>query len=462
LRWRLIALYGAILVAVIAFFGVALALRLRTSLVEALDRELAMRARSVFAEIEVRGERWLVEDESFLDDYRAETRRYFVAGDPRDLVSLRSPLAESLAVVPAAAPGARDVVLAGERFRELAVDVVRSAEDEVSAPANARIVCGASLAGVEAAVDSVIAQVWIVGPSVLVLAMAGGLLLVSRALRPIAAIAATARRIGADDLTERIAVRGDDELARLGRTLNDTFARLQTAVERERNFTADASHELRTPLAVIAGNAELAHARERSADELRELFGDVAAAAARMRAIVDGLLLLARADAGALVPVRQRVSLAAIAHDVVRMQRAFAAARGVTATVDAAGDAVTEGDAERLRQVVANLVENAIRYNRKGGTVTVRVARDARGRCELAVEDTGIGMRDEDLPRVFERFVRLDPARARGDDGAGGAGLGLAIAKSIVQAHGGEIAVTSELGVGSRFVVSLPSVANSA
>lgn len=418
LRWRLIALYGAILVAVLAFFAVGLAYRLRTSLVEALDRELDTRVRSLAGEIEIDGERWFVEDAGFLHDYRADAGRYFVAGDAAGAVSLRSPFASSFGVAQAPAAGVRDVALGGETFRELTIDVERSPDDAASGPAVVRIACGGSLRGVDAAISSIVTQLWIVGPLVLVLAMAGGLLLVSRALRPVRA-----------------------------------------ALERERRFTADASHELRTPLAVIAGNVELAQARERPAAELQELFAEVAAATSRMRAIVDGLLLFARAEAGVPTIVRQRVDLAAIADETVRMQRPLAEARGVTVACENGSEVVLHGDPERLRQLVTNLVDNGIRYNRRGGTVTVRVGCDERGRAELVVDDTGIGMRAQDLPRVFERFFRADPARARAADGGAGSegtGLGLAIAKWIVQAHGGEITVTSTEGRGSRFAVTLP------
>ncbi len=418
LRWRLIALYGAILLAVLLFFAVGLAWRLRSSLVEALDRELETRARSLVGEIEVDGGRWFVEDAGFLHDYRADAGRYFVAGDVAGGSSLRSPLAASLGVLLSPAPGARDVAFGSETFRELTIDVARSPDDAASGPGTMRIACGGTLDGVDAATWSIVTQLCIVGPLVLLLAMGGGFLLVSRALRPIRA-----------------------------------------ALERERRFTADASHELRTPLAVIAGNVELAQSRERPVAELRELFTEVATATARMRAIVDGLLLFARAEAGAPTLARQRVDLAAIVEETVRLQRPLAQARSVTVTCETAGEVVLSGDAERLRQLVTNLVDNAIRYNRRGGTVTVRVARDERGRAELTVEDTGIGISEQDLPRVFERFWRADPARARAADGAtdrGGTGLGLAIAKWIVQAHGGEIAVTSTEGSGSRFVVTLP------
>jgi signal transduction histidine kinase len=250
-----------------------------------------------------------------------------------------------------------------------------------------------------------------------------------------------------------------DEVARLVDTFNRMMDRLENAFTAQRRFVADASHELRTPLAAIAGNAELARAEGRSPAELRELFGEVELAAARMRATVEGMLTLARADAGAVPEHREPVDLAAIAAEAVTLRRALAAARGVAIACADGGPGVVRGDPGQLRQLVGNLLDNAIRYNRPGGAATVRVRDVEVGRVELAVEDSGIGIAAKDLPRVFERFFRADAARAR-DDGepdGHGTGLGLAIAKWIAEAHGGGIAVASAVGAGSTFTVTLPA-----
>ena len=462
LRWRLIALYAAILGAVLAVFAFLLTHRLHEDLLAALDRELTMRARALAAELEFEPGRWFVESTSeLLADYRAGGRHYFLVADGTGVVMLGSP---SLSVPAPAFPatlGCRELSLGGEPYREVSLALAHSPDEEGSgAPITLQVAVGTSLASVESAMASMRAQLWAIGPAMLLLSMLGGFLLVARSLRPIEDITCAAERISAADLSQRIDVRGKDELARLGRTLNATFARLQAAFERERRFTADASHELRTPLAVIAGNAELAQSRERSAPELRELFADVAAASAHMQMTVEGMLALARADAGVAALQRQLVSLAAVADAALRLQRALSEQRAVMITCEASDPGFVRGDPALLRELVVNLLSNAIRYNRRGGNATVRVRTDSENSCvELTVVDTGIGIRAEDLPRVFDRFFRADPARSRGDDGCddmGGAGLGLAIVKGIVDAHGGKVSVASELGVGSSFMVTLP------
>jgi len=462
LRWRLIALYAAILGAVLAVFAFVLTQRLHEDLLAALDRELVMRARALAAELEFEPGRWFVESSSeLLADYRAGARHYFLAADDAGVVMVGSPSLPSPAPTFPTTLGSRELSLGGEHYREINLALSQPPDEEGSgAPIAVRVAVGTSLTGVESAMASMRAQLWTIGPAMLLLSMLGGFLLVARALRPIEDITRAAERISAADLSRRIDVRGTDELARLGRTLNAAFARLQAAFERERRFTADASHELRTPLAVIAGNAELAQSRERSAPELRELFADVAAASAQMQKTVEDMLALARADSGVAALQRQRVSLAAVADAALRLQRPLSEQRAVTITSGASDHGFVRGDPALLRELVVNLLGNAIRYNRSGGSVTVRVRTDSANDCvALTVADTGIGIRAEDLPRVFDRFFRADAARSRGDDNGedrGGAGLGLAIVKGIAEAHGGRVTVASELGVGSSFTVTLP------
>jgi heavy metal sensor kinase len=289
------------------------------------------------------------------------------------------------------------------------------------------------------------------GAAVLLVGLAGGWLISRRIFRPIATIAETASRISADNLSERIDTQSvDRELADLARVLNATFRRLESAFDRQARFTGDASHELRTPLAVVRSQAELTLSRERSPAEYREALQTCLRAAERMTDLVDGLLTLARADAGKSA-VREPVGLDRVVADAVELCRPLAEQNSIRLTTDLAPVTVP-GDASALGRVVGNLVTNAIRYNRPGGEVHVTLERDGPG-AVLTVRDTGEGIPEEHRAQLFERFYRADKARSRA---TGGSGLGLAIAKAVVEAHGGTIGFDSTVGKGSTFWVRLP------
>lgn len=274
-----------------------------------------------------------------------------------------------------------------------------------------------------------------------------------RVLGPIDKISRAAATISETNLSQRIdAGRTESELGRLAGTLNDAFGRLQAAFERQTRFTADASHELRTPLSVISTSAELALRKERTAAEYRESLEACLRAAKRMRGLVEGLLPLARSEEGKDRMTKERVELDALAAETVDMLKPLADKRRVSLVVDADPVEATGGP-DRLREVVTNLTTNAILYNREGGSVQVEVRR-RNGEACLRVTDTGIGIPAKEQPRVFERFFRVDPARSRE---AGGSGLGIAITKEIVEAHGGRIDFESREGEGTRFTVKLPA-----
>ena len=287
---------------------------------------------------------------------------------------------------------------------------------------------------------------------VLVVGLAGGWVVSARILKPLAAISATASAISETNLSERIdAAKVDQELSELAGVLNSTFARLESAFERQTRFTADASHELRTPLAIIRSHAELALARPRTDDEYREALGSCLRSAKRMARLVDALLILARADAGKLVKALESLDLRGVVIETANLLQPLAQAKGVCVHIETA-PAYVVGDADRLAQVVTNLMTNAIDYNRPGGEVRVRLRTESAW-AVLSVEDTGQGIPEEDCAHIFERFYRVDKARSRA---SGGHGLGLAICKSIVEAHGGKIDFESRPAHGSIFRVHLP------
>jgi two-component system OmpR family sensor kinase len=290
------------------------------------------------------------------------------------------------------------------------------------------------------------------GGGVLVLGLLVGGWFSGRAIRPIADISSTAKQIAGGSLSERINVADTgSELGELAKVLNETFDRLQSSIARQAQFTADASHELRTPAFVILSEAQSALKRERTAAEYREGFEVCQRAAQQMRQLIESLLILARQDAGEGAPRREPARLDAMMDDVVAMLQPLAKQKDVTLHTEMAPIQVA-CDAQQLRQVVTNLISNAIEYNRPAGEVRVSLATEA-GELLLTVADTGVGIAPEDLPHIFERFYRADKSRTTSD---GHTGLGLAICDAIVKAHGGKIEVTSEVGRGSKFVVRLP------
>jgi signal transduction histidine kinase len=293
------------------------------------------------------------------------------------------------------------------------------------------------------------------GFAVLALGLGSGWWLVSRAIRPVEDISASASRISAGNLAERIPVKDEgSELGRLASVLNSTFARLDAAFAQQKQFTADASHELRTPLAVVIAETQATLARERSPAEYRETVQTCLDTAQEMRRLTESLLQLARFDAGQEVMNRQPFDLAEVARTAVERIRPLAQDRGLKLVCETV-PANVRGDADRLQQVVTNLLANAIHYNRTNGEVHVSIASDQTG-VVLIVRDTGPGIPPDDLPHIFERFYRSDKSRTH-SHGRSGSGLGLAICKAIVDAHAGAIGFACPKGGGTTVTVRLPT-----
>ncbi len=292
-----------------------------------------------------------------------------------------------------------------------------------------------------------------VGAGILLLGLAGGGWLVGRALRPIDGISAAAVKISAGDLSQRINVaETESELGKLAAVLNSTFARLEAAFAQQQQFTADAAHELRTPVSVMLTQTQTALTRERTAAEYRETIEACQRASQRMRRLMESLLELARLDAGQESLKRVRFDFSKTVADAVELVRPLAEERGVKILPELGSLEIT-GDSERLAQVIANLLANAIQYNPSGGEVRLKLESQP-GLAVLTVADTGPGISNEDLPHVFERFYRGDKSRTASH---GNAGLGLAISEAIVEAHSGTIEVASQTGTGTTFTVRLPA-----
>ena len=281
----------------------------------------------------------------------------------------------------------------------------------------------------------------------------GGWLLARRALRPVATLTAGAiaqSRV----LSRRVANGGDrDELARLATTFNEMLGSQEEVHQAQQRFVAAASHELRAPLTVVLANLELLQrgARQMDEEERAQAVGEAHAEATRMARLVADLLSLARADAG--VPLRrERVELDRVLIDVMGELRHQL--RGQRLAFGAFETVVVQGDPDRLKQLVVILIDNAIKYTAAGGRVDVSLRRTGDG-VTIEIRDTGVGIAPEDLPRVFERFYRADPARSRD---AGGTGLGLPIARWIVEEHGGTVELASVLGNGTTATVRIPLI----
>lgn len=284
------------------------------------------------------------------------------------------------------------------------------------------------------------------------IAWAGGSFLATRVLRPVDRIARTAQRIGAEDLSLRLDPPVvDDEFGRLSAAFNGMIDRLERAFQRQQRFTADASHELRTPLAVIRSLAEVALTSPQDDAYDRRVYTSIAEESERLGRLVESLLVLARADEGhapTLGPLDvDEVMLDAAALVVLRARQ-----QDVTLTVAPGEGYRVRGDASLLTQLVLNLLDNALRHTPPGGRVTLSLTPAATG-VALSVADTGSGIAPEHLPRLFERFYRVDRARSRA---TGGFGLGLAICEWIARVHGGRLTVESEVGVGTIARVWLP------
>jgi heavy metal sensor kinase len=288
------------------------------------------------------------------------------------------------------------------------------------------------------------------GGIILFFGLAGGWWIVSRSLRPVVDISAAAVKISAGDLSQRINVaEAESELGQLAAVLNSTFARLESAFAQQKQFASDAAHELRTPVAVILTQTQTALNRERDAASYKETVEACQRAAQRMRKLIKSLLELARLDAGQEILKRMSFDFSKTISDCVELIRPLADGRGVKIFTELEPLEIS-GDSERLAQVVTNLLTNAIQYNRDGGEARVKLE-SQNGMAVLTVTDTGGGIPPEDLPHIFERFYRADKSRS-----TGGNGLGLAISKAVVEAHGGTIEVSSQFERGTTFVVRLP------
>jgi two-component system, OmpR family, sensor kinase len=299
---------------------------------------------------------------------------------------------------------------------------------------------------------------WVV-PIALLLASAGGYFLARKSLAPVVAMSAQAEKIGAANLHDRLVVLNEeDELGYLAQSFNELLERLDQSFERQRRFVADASHELRTPVAILRGEAEVALSRPvRPSEEYRESLTVLLQESQRLTRIVDDLFTLTRADAGQYPLLPRHFYFDELVADCVHSARTLAIAKQISLTVDTHDELSIFADETLLRRMILNLLDNAIKYTHRSGRITVSCTRSI-GNYALQIVDSGPGISKEMQARVFERFVRTDEARSRGEnDGGGGAGLGLSIARWIAEVHHGRLELSRSDENGSTFIAYLPS-----
>jgi two-component system OmpR family sensor kinase len=317
------------------------------------------------------------------------------------------------------------------------------------------LLVGASLASQENTLHGIILNFLMVAPFVLAFGILGSYWLAIRAFRPIIRLTSIAHKIQSGNLHSRVPVPyTNDEVQRLALTFNEMLDHLEATFKQQRRFIADASHELRTPVAAIRSMTEIALDQQLTVNEYISVLHDVNTQAEHLGKLIADLQTLARADEGHIHFEREPLRLDLLANDVVTTLESLATEKGITLNIEANEPLLIMGDEARMMQVIMNLLDNALKYTGPGGSVTVRVESIQGQRVCLTVQDTGIGIAQEHIGHIFERFYRADSARTRS---AGGTGLGLAIVKWIVTMHQGTIAVTSQVGKGTTFGVVLPA-----
>jgi len=315
---------------------------------------------------------------------------------------------------------------------------------------------GVSNSPTEATLRQVLLMMAIGLPVALGVAVMGGFVLVRRALRPVEQLGRKAEEITQHNLSERLpVVQTGDELERLSISLNHMISRLEGSIESSKQFVADASHELRTPLTVLRGELEALAQDGQLRSQTRESLGSMLEEVDRLTEVVEGLLALSRLDAGESRAHWVRFDLAELAASTADQMSLLAEDKSIRVVCEAAADVIVEGDQARMKQVVVNLLDNAIKYTPNGGKVRLKITREGPNAL-LEIADEGIGIPQQALPHVFKRFYRVDGSRSREQ---GGAGLGLSIVESICSAHGARVEVTSTPGKGSRFRI-IQSLAN--
>jgi heavy metal sensor kinase len=460
IRFRLIVWYAGLLIVVSLLLATLIYTGLKYYLEQSLSNAQSRRAQQIadtlLANIGKTGEAYVVKEinawfapetnDRFIRITRGDSSVLYLSQLPKDLSfdasqvpQVRKPIAESSwrLEVPTQSKGL----------------LIATVPYQTAAGEHYLVEVGASLAPVEAVLHRLIILLTLMLAAMVVVATGGGYFLVRKALTPVDRIARSAEHITLHNLKERLPIaKTGDELERLSISLNHMIARLDDALQHNQRFIADASHELRTPLTIMRGELEAIVEGACLASDVQPTAASILEEVERLARIVEGLFAISRLDSGEAHKEFAQFDLAKLATSTAEQMCLLAEDKEISISTHAPGEVLVEGDRSRLKQVVVNLLDNAIKYTPVGGKIRLSVIA-CDGEAILEVEDTGIGIPAEARPHIFERFFRVDKARSRE---LGGAGLGLSIVKSICSAHGGKIEFQSTEGAGSRFKMELP------
>jgi len=459
LRVRLTLWYGTALALVLAVFAVVLYAEMARELREQVDQSLESAAAAAVRSLEQTRQSPF----SQFDDLAAQfpelavVDKFFQFFSPSGAITIQSPhitkqdIPLSRVALEQALQGRstyQSVRFADESPLRLITVPIKVAGTLVNI-----VQVGTSLQPVEEALHRLLLVLAVMMPVALALSLAAGWFLAGRALKPVEGITQAARRIAEGDLSQRLAVpAAADEIGTLVATFNDMISKLDASFQQVRRFSADASHELRTPLTVMKGETELALRRPRAVEDYQLVLESNLEEIDRLTRTVDELLFLSRADLGEVKMASLPVRLDELVRDVHKQASVLGQEHGAQVSLGPLASAAVLGDELRLRELLLNLVDNAVKYSKPGGRVEVSLAAEG-GWARLAVSDQGIGIASEAQARIFDRFYRANEARAHAKQGTG---LGLSICKWIAESHKGRIEVQSEPNRGSRFTVVLP------
>jgi len=461
LRVRLTLWYGSSLALVLIIFSVALYAMTARNLRDAVDESLEDTATIAVRSLEERGFLPLLNEKELLSQFPELARidKFFQIFSPSGTITISSPNIKHHDVP--LSRTALETAFSGRSIFESAKYPNEPPLRVISVPIMYRnnllyiVQVGTSMESVGETLHRFLILLVVAIPIALAVSLAGGWFLAGRALRPVDEITLAAQRIAAGDLSQRLRMpTAHDEIGRLAATFNNMIGRLDASFRQISQFTSDASHELRTPLTVMKGETDLILRRSRPLEDYKSVLESNLEEIDRMTRIVDELLFLSRADMGEVKMEALPVALEALVEDVHRQAKLLGYDRNIEVVLGTVMPVVVQGDDLRLRELLLNLVENAMKYSHPGGKVEIALLKDGRD-ARLSITDHGIGIAPADHQKIFQRFFRTDVARTHTKKGTG---LGLAICAWIADLHKGRVEVQSDLGQGSIFTVVLPLV----